>query len=279
MSARFIALLLLAGSRLAAADLIWSDEFNQPTGSGPDPTKWTYALGAGGWGNNELETYTASRENSFVVADPAATDGRALVLRALKASDGGYTSARINTQGKFAVQYGRIEARLKSSNGQGLWPAFWMLGDNVRSVGWPECGEIDVMEIVGAHPVLAHGTLHGPGYSGTGGIGRSHSLTGGATYDAAYHVFAVDWQPNTIVWSVDGVAYHTVTPATLPAGARWVFNDHPFFLLLNLAVGGGWPGNPDATTHFPQTLTIDYVRVYRAAEPTGANGDNPDARR
>jgi beta-glucanase (GH16 family) len=260
---------LLVSSPVLAAEPVWSDEFNQPAGSGPDAAKWTHALGAGGWGNNELETYTASRENSSVVADPAATDGKALVLRAMKTADGGYTSARINTQGKFAVKFGRIEARLKSTNGQGLWPAFWMLGENVRSAGWPQCGEIDVMEIVGANPNRAHGTLHGPGYSGTGGIGRSHPLPAGATYDAAYHVFAVDWEPDRIVWSIDGVAYHTVTPATLPPGSKWVFNDHPFFLLLNLAVGGGWPGNPDATTRFPQTLTIDYVRVYARPAPNG----------
>lgn len=261
MIARTLGLLLLASAPVIAAEPTWSDEFNQPAGSGPDPTKWTHALGADGWGNKELQNYTDTRENSFIVADPAAMDGKALVLRAVKTADG-YTSGRIHTHGKFSIQFGRIEARLKSSNGQGLWPAFWMLGDNVRTLGWPQCGEIDVMEIVGANPNRAHGTLHGPGYSGTGGLGANHPLPGGATYDTGYHVFAVDWAPDKIVWSIDGVGFHTLTPASLPAGAKWVFNDQPFFLLLNLAVGGGWPGYPDATTKFPQTLTVDYVRVY-----------------
>lgn len=261
---RFAFVLLLAGAPLlpaASPTLVWSDEFDQPENSAPDSAKWNYDLGAGGWGNNELETYTNSRDNAFVAADPQAADGRALVIRAIKTT-GGYSSARLLTQGKFAARYGRIEARLKSTNGRGLWPAFWMLGENIANAGWPACGEIDIMEIVGANPTRAYGTLHGPGYSGSNGISSGFTLPANATYDTAYHVFAIDWSPEKIVWSVDGAGYHTVTPASLPAGGRWVFKDASFFLLLNLAVGGNWLGSPDASTVFPQALTVDYVRVY-----------------
>jgi beta-glucanase (GH16 family) len=249
--------------RLFAATpaLIWSDEFNQAVHTTPDPAKWAYDLGGGGWGNNELETYTDSADNASVADDPGATDGRALLIKAIESSSGGYTSARIKTQGKFTARYGRIEARMKIAGGQGIWPAFWMLGANIDTVNWPGCGEIDVLESIGANPRKVYGTLHGPGYSGDHGLQGSTLLASG-TLDQAYHVYAVDWSPGKIVWSFDGAAYHTETPATIPAGTRWVFDDSPFFLLLNLAVGGFWPGNPDSTTSFPQTLAVDYVRVY-----------------
>jgi len=254
-------LLLAPPARSAQPKLIWSDEFNQALNSGPSTARWAYDLGAGGWGNNELESYTSSRTNSYIAADSAATDGKALVIAAVKSSNGAYTSARLKTQGKFTFTYGRVEARLKTSDGQGLWPACWMLGASIPTAGWPNCGEIDILETVGAAPKIAYGTLHGPGYSGEHGIGNHMTLTSG-TLASAYHVYAVDWSPNKIVWSLDGKVYHTVTPSSLPAGTSWVFNNHPFFLILNLAVGGYWPGNPDATTKFPQKLTVDYVRVY-----------------
>ncbi len=241
---------------------VWQDEFNQAPGTGPDPAKWVHDLGATGWGNKELQQYTASRENCVVVNDPEATGGRALVLRAVRMADGGYTSARLKTQGLFAVTHGRIEARLKLPRGQGIWPAFWMLGEGFDRVPWPLCGEIDIMELVGHLPGTLHGSLHGPGYSGTHGLSKSTVLPGGGEFSGAYHVFAVDWQPGRIEWLLDGVAYHAVTPADLPAGATWVFDRKPFFLLLNLAVGGAWPGYPDATTQFPQEYRVDYVRVY-----------------
>lgn len=248
---------------LFASNPVWRDEFNQPAGSGPDPAKWVHDLGDNGWGNQELQTYTASRENSFIVADPGATDGRALVLRAVRTPAGGYTSARLKTKGRFTTGYGRIEARLKLPRGQGIWPAFWMLGHNIDAVPWPACGEIDIMELVGHRPGTLHGTLHGPGYSGQHGISKSTRLPGAAGFSEAYHVFAVDWQPGRIDWRLDGQIYHTLTPADLPAGTRWVFDDNACFLLLNLAVGGLWPGYPDASTEFPQEYRIDYVRVYR----------------
>lgn len=248
---------------LFASNPVWRDEFNQPVGSGPDPAKWVHDLGDNGWGNQELQTYTASRENSFIAADPEATDGKALVLRAMRTPAGGYSSARLKTQGRFTAGYGRIEARLKLPRGQGIWPAFWMLGHDIDAVPWPACGEIDIMELVGHLPGTLHGTLHGPGYSGQYGISKSTLLPGAAKFCEAYHVFAVDWQPGRIDWLLDGQIYHTLTPANLPAGTRWVFDDNACFLLLNLAVGGLWPRYPDASTEFPQEYRIDYVRVYR----------------
>lgn len=247
---------------LATLPLVWQDEFNQPVGSGPDSGRWNHDLGASGWGNQELQEYTASRENAVVVTDPAASHGRALALRAVRQPGGGYTSARLTTQGKFSILHGRIEARLKLPQGQGIWPACWMLGEGFGRVPWPDCGEIDVMELVGHLPGTLYGTLHGPGYSGAHSLTRSVVLPGGATFADAYHVFAVDWRPGRIDWRLDGKVYHSLTPADLPAGADWVFDDTPHFLLLNLAVGGKWPGYPDATTRFPQEYRVDYVRVY-----------------
>jgi beta-glucanase (GH16 family) len=240
----------------------WQDEFNQPVGSAPDPTKWVYDLGDNGWGNKELQSYTDTRENSFIVADPEATDGRALVIKAIRSDTGAYTSARLKTHGKFATGPARIEARLKLPKGQGIWPAFWMLGNNIKEVPWPTCGEIDIMEMIGHQPGTLYGTLHGPGYSAAKGLTKSIELPDGATFGDAYHVFAVDWKPDRIDWLLDGKIFHTQTPETLPAGTKWVFDEPPFFILLNLAVGGLWPGYPDATTQFPQEYRIDYVRVY-----------------
>ena len=242
---------------------LWQDEFNQPSGTGPDPAKWSYDVGNNGWGNAELENYTDTRANSFVVDDPEATDGKALVIRAVRGPDGSYTSARLKTQGKYAAIYGRIEARMKLPHGQGIWPAFWMLGESIPDVKWPTCGEIDIMEVPGHEPGKLHGTLHGPGYSGKHGINKSTLLPADATFADAYHLFAVNWSPGKIEWLLDGRVFHTCTPATLPAGSKWVFDNAPFFLLINLAVGGHWPGYPDATTRFPQEMRIDYVRVYR----------------
>ena len=242
---------------------VWQDEFDQPVGTGPDPAKWAYDLGDNGWGNKELQTYTDSRENSFVTADPEATGGHALVLKAVRTPAGGYTSARLNTQGRFSTTHGRIEVRLKLPRGQGIWPAFWMLGDGFGRVPWPVCGEIDIMEMIGHQPGTLYGTLHGPGYSAAEGLVKSTVLPGGAAFADAYHVFAVDWRAGRIDWLLDGQVFHTLTPANLPTGTRWVFDDTPFFLLMNLAVGGLWPGYPDDTTRFPQEYRIDYVRVYR----------------
>ena len=255
--------------------LAWSDEFEAPAGTLPDPEVWTAEIGDGtangnpGWGNNERQAYTNDPAN-------VAHDGEGhLVIRALETGGDAppcyygapcaYTSARITTAGTVEVAYGRIEARLKIPTGQGLWPAFWTLGNDFAEVGWPDSGEIDIMENVGREPGIVHGTIHGPGYSGGNAIGRPTSLPDGAAFADDFHVYAVDWSPETITWSVDGVPYSTVTAADLPRDARWVY-DHPFFLILNVAVGGNWPGYPDATTSFPQEMVIDYVRVYQAPD-------------
>ncbi|MFJ6795433.1 lectin [Streptomyces sp. NPDC091268] len=255
----------------AAAAVTFSDEFDGPAGSAVDGGKWQVETGDN-VDNHERQYYTAGNRN-------AALDGQGhLVITARRENSADYpcwygrceyTSARLNTAGRFTTTYGRVEARMKIPRGQGMWPAFWMLGDDIGRVGWPASGEIDVMENVGFEPSAVHGTLHGPGYSGSGGIGAGYSLPGGQAFADAFHTFAVDWSPNAVTWSVDGVVYQRRTPADL-GGRQWVF-DKPFFLILNLAVGGYWPGDPDGSTAFPQQLLVDYVRVTAdPAPPAGA---------
>ena len=239
--------------------LVWSDEFNGAANSPPDPYKWTYDLGDGGWGNGEREIYTDSPENVF-------QDGAGhLVIRTLKSAAGIYTSARIKSQNRFTVQYGKIEARIKIAKGQGIWPAFWMLGDDSPTVRWPGCGEIDVMEVVGKEPAVVHGTAHGPGYFGSHGIGDQTTLHGSPALGDDFHIYSVEWSRHRVRFLIDGKGYNTVTPRDLPDRAKWVF-DHPFYLLLNVAVGGYWPGNPDQSTVFPNETLIDWVRVSQTAE-------------
>jgi len=249
-------------SNPAVWSLTWNDEFNGPNGSPVDSTKWGFDIGGNGWGNNELQYYTDRTANA------ALQDG-ALVIKALKETYGGrdYTSARLLTRNKFKQAYGRFEARIKVPYGQGIWPAFWMLGDDLATAGWPNCGEIDIMEHIGREPSNVYGTLHGPGYSADKGISASYSLPPPKKFSDDYHTYAVEWEPNVIRFYVDGLLYKTRTPEELPAGAAWVFN-HPFFLIINVAVGGYWPGYPDATTVFPQQMLVDYVRVYQRATPS-----------
>ncbi|MGO8786685.1 MAG: family 16 glycosylhydrolase [Terriglobia bacterium] len=241
--------------------LVWSDEFNGPNGSAPDRSKWTYDLGGSGWGNNELETYTDRTQNAHI------EDGN-LVIEAKEepftGADGiarRYTSARLKTLGLFQHTYGRVEARIKLPYGRGMWPAFWMMGDNIASVGWPRCGEIDIMENLGSEPSIVHGTVHGPGYSGAQSISALYTVPGGQRFADDFHVLTVEWETNALRFYVDDQLYKTITKADLPTGATWVY-DHPFFILLNLAVGGDWPGSPNTTTVFPQEMLVDYVRVY-----------------
>ena len=265
---RTIAVFLLALSTSASAQqmrkLVWADEFNGPQGAAVDSTKWAFDTGGEGWGNNELEFYTDSTKN-------AAMDGAGnLVITAIKEmlpknyrcwyGQCQYTSARLKTQGKFEQAYGRFEARIKIPYGHGLWPAFWMLGNNIDTAKWPNCGEIDIMENIGREPSMIHGTVHGPGYSANG-IGAAYTLSRGAFSDNFY-IFGVEWEPNVIREYVDGNLFQTTTRKDLPADSSWVF-DHPFFMVLNVAVGGDWPGSPDSTTVFPQKMYIDYIRVYR----------------
>ncbi len=245
--------------------LAWHDEFDGRAGTLPDPDRWGYNIGGDGWGNQEHQYYTGEKAN-------AALDGKgSLVITALKMEEpaksgltcwyGGcfYTSARLLTQDKFEFTYGRVEARLKLPTGRGIWPAFWMLGSDIDQAGWPQCGEIDIMENIGSEPNIVHGTVHGPGYSGAGGVGKPYVFKEGIFSDD-FHLFAVEWEPQEIRWYVDGQPYFSVTPADL--NGEWVF-DQPFFLILNLAVGGRWPGYPDLNTQFPQALQVDYVRVYQ----------------
>ncbi|GHB48387.1 hydrolase [Streptomyces viridiviolaceus] len=256
----------------AAAAVTFSDEFDGPAGSAVDGTKWQTETGDN-VNNHERQYYTAGNRN-------AALDGQGhLVITARRENPGNYqcwygrceyTSARLNTAGRFTTTYGRVEARMKIPRGQGMWPAFWMLGNDIGQVGWPNSGEIDVMENVGFEPSTVHGTLHGPGYSGSGGIGAGYTLPGGQAFADAFHTFAVDWSPNAITWSVDGTVYQRRTPADL-GGRQWVF-DKPFFLILNLAVGGYWPGDPDGSTVFPQQLLVDYVRVSTDSGQPGGGG-------
>ncbi len=242
--------------------LAWSDEFNGPDGSAPDSHKWTYDIGGNGWGNRELEYHTSRLENARI------QDGN-LVITAVKESYSGadgvtrnYTSARLKTQGLFAQAYGRFEARIKIPAGQGMWPAFWMLGVDFGSAGWPKCGEIDVMENVGKEPGTVHGSLHGPSsVSPTSDLTATFSLPPGQRFADSFHVYAAEWEPRTVRFYVDSNLYATFTAANWPDGGNWVF-DHPFFIILNLAVGGDWPGPPDTATVFPQYMLIDYVRVY-----------------
>ena len=252
------AMVVVPASGANAAAAVFTDDFNGAAGSGVDGSKWQLETGDN-VNNHERQYYTNGTNN-------AALDGNGnLVITAKRENPAGYncwygpceyTSARLNTAGKFTQTYGHYEARMKLPRGQGIWPAFWMLGEDIGSNGWPNCGELDIMENVGFEPNTVHGTLHGPGYSGSGGIGAGYN---GPNFSDDFHTYAVDWSPNKITWSVDGNLYQTRTPADLN-GNRWVF-DHPFFLILNLAVGGYWPGDPDGSTQFPQQLVIDYVHV------------------
>ena len=237
-------------------EMVWHDEFE---GSQINGDYWTHEVGGSGWGNGEAQYYTDDPNNAYVA------DGM-LVIKALEENKLGklFTSARLSTQGKVEPQYGRIEARIKLPTGQGIWPAFWMLGTNIDSVGWPYSGEIDIMENIGSEPSTIHGTVHGPRYSGGDGVGASKRLPGGERYTDDFHIFAIEWEPEEIRWYMDGSMYSKLTPAAVPG--EWVF-DHPFYIIINLAVGGAWPGYPDDTTTFPQTMEVDYVRIY---EPAGA---------
>ncbi|MET8153004.1 family 16 glycosylhydrolase [Actinoplanes sp. NPDC049668] len=240
----------------AIGPITWQDEFNGPAGASIDSAKWKFDIGGSGWGNNEQQYYTNSTGN-------VSQNGQGqLAITARRENPANYqchygtcqyTSGRILTADKFTQRYGRFEASIKVPKGQGIWPAFWMLGGN----NWPTTGEIDIMENIGREPNTLYGTVHGPGYSGAEGIGGSRNI--GTPLSNAFHNYAVEWSPNLIVWYLDGSEYFRVTPASL-GGDQWVF-DHPFFMILNVAVGGYWPGYPDGTTVFPQTMLVDYVRV------------------
>jgi beta-glucanase (GH16 family) len=243
--------------------LTWSDEFSQQDGSTPDAAKWKFATGGNGWGNKELEYYTSRPQNARIRHGNLEIIGRKESFTGPDGVNRDYTSARLITAGKFDQAYGRFEARIKIPFGQGVWPAFWLLGSDEAQVGWPKCGEIDIMENIGREPAIVHGTIHGPGYSGGKGIGSPYALTSGRFVDA-FHIYAVEWQPQEIRFYVDDHLYATRKPSDLPPDTKWVY-EHPFYILLNFAIGGAWPGSPDETTKFTQTMLVDYVRVYKRA--------------
>lgn len=251
---------LLVAGRCEAPEAIpgevtFVDDFDGPVGTSPDPSRWAFDVGGGGFGNDQLEHNTDRPQN-------AALDGEGhLVITARRESFGGnaFTSARLTTAGIFAQAYGRFEARIKVPQGQGIWPAFWLLGDNIEQVTWPACGEIDILELRGQEPDVVYGSVHGPGYSGGGAINARFALPQGQSFADDFHTFAVEWEPDRLRFFVDDNLYQTLTPATLGSRA-WVF-DHPFRILVNLAVGGNFVGPPDATTVFPASLVVDFVRV------------------
>jgi len=261
-----------AGSPGSAVDaalsgwtLTWSDEFNSPNGSTVDTTKWNHDVGGTGWGNNEEEYYTDAGQNAVIqdgyLVITATTEGASQYHCSYAPTAGGtclYTSARLKTEGLFAQEYGRFEARVQMPTGQGLWPAVWMLGDNISTVSWPACGEIDFMETVGSDITTNHGSLHMPNGNPTG----TYTLPDGGSFADGFHVFATEWDVGVVHFYVDDLLYETQT-MTGNAGT-WEF-DHPFFLVMNVAVGGQWPGQPSATTQFPQTMKVDWVRVYSKA--------------
>lgn len=235
-------------------DLVMQDEFD--TDGAPDSAIWNYDIGTGtnGWGNNELQYYSDRSENIKV-------ENGMLHITALKETfmGSGYTSAKIHTKGLFEQTHGRFEARIKLPWGQGLWPAFWLLGGNVDTVGWPQCGEIDIMEYRGQEPTNVSGTVHGPGYSAGISIGKNYTLENNR-FDTGFHVFGIEWAPKYINFYVDDVLYNQITPDDVTG--EWVY-DHDFYIIMNLAVGGGFVGSPNAETVFPQTMLVDYVRVYK----------------
>lgn len=236
--------------------LVWQDEFTGAAGTLPDATNWRFDVGTD-WGNAQLEFDTDRASN-------ASLDGNghlAIVARAESFNGRNYTSARITTAGKREFQYGRIVARIKLPVGQGIWPAFWLLGGNLAQVGWPQAGEIDVMEYRGQEPRIVHGSVHGPGYSAGNAITRRFELQG-ARFDDGFHEFRTDWTADRIDFFVDDRLYHTVRRSDVPGA--WVF-DHPFYIILNIAVGGTFVGPPNADTRFPQTMLVDWVRVYQRA--------------
>lgn len=245
-----------------SADTLVADwSFTGPAGALPSVSGWHAVEGGGGWGNHELEYYTARAAN-------ASLDGQgnlALTARRERYGANGvtrdFTSARLQTLGSFSTSYGRVEARIKLPAGRGLWPAFWLLGSDIGSVGWPGSGEIDVMENLGQDPFTFFGSLHGPTSTGAP-WGMTAAKRSANSLADSFHVYGITWSPGRIDFTFDGSVYATRTPSSLNPGQRWVFDGKPFYLLLNLAVGGSWPGSPAATTPFPASMLIDWVRVY-----------------
>jgi beta-glucanase (GH16 family) len=235
-------------------NLVFQDEFDMD--GAPNSDFWSYNIGTGsnGWGNNELQHYTDRPQNVVI------EDGMLKITARRESFMGSsYTSARILTKGKIEQKYGRIEARIKLPLGRGIWPAFWMLGANSDEVIWPQCGEIDIMEYLGSNPITAFGTVHGPGYSGGESISKNYTLTN-SRFDTEFHIFGIEWGKDYINFYIDDKLYNQITPEDVPG--EWVFNQ-PFYIILNMAVGGNLPGPPNTETSFPQTMLVDYIRIYQ----------------
>ena len=242
-------------------EIVFQDEFDVDGSVNSD--KWNFDIGTGeaifgqpGWGNNELQYYTDRPENIEVQNGMLEITARS---ESFENSD--YTSAKILTREIFETTYGRFEARIQLPWGQGIWPAFWLLGDDSGgTVSWPQIGEIDIMEYRGQEPNIIHGSVHGPGYSAGNAITDRYQLPEGR-FDTDFHVFAIEWEPNSIKFFVDDVFYNEITPEDVTG--EWVFNDNSFYIILNVAVGGSFVGPPNSSTRFPQTMLVDYVRVYK----------------
>jgi beta-glucanase (GH16 family) len=251
---------------------VWSDEFNNSSGANaqPDPTIWTYDTGSGGWGNNELEDYCAWGDNTAPcsTASPSAyvDPSGYLHISAQQPTPGVYTSARLKSQGLFSLQYGRVEIKAKLPEAQGFWPAGWLLGNNIDTVSWPACGEQDILERVNAPlvPDWNAGSIHGPGFTGAN-LGTQYQFPSGVTA-STWHTYGMIWSKGSVSYYVDDPTqpYVTYTPASITSlpGSSWPFDNGPNFLILNLAIGGDYPGPPDGTTPFPSDMMVDYVRVY-----------------
>ena len=250
-----------------AEHLVWSDEFSSP-GAVPDPSNWAFETGGNGWGNHELETYCApaSTQSPCNPAQPNAivANGYLHILARRDEGTGKWTSARLTTKGLQSFQYGRIEARIRIPAGAGVWPAFWMLGDDIGQRPWPACGELDIMENIGKEPTTIHGSVHGTGFTGTP-LSTITTLASGEDFAAAFHTYGLIWSPGKVQYYVDDPEhpYATYTRADLPKGAVWPFDDGRYFFLLNLAMGGDWPGPPTASTPSTEEMLVDYVRVYQ----------------
>ncbi len=251
--------------------LVWRDEFNGAAGGQPDSSSWSYTTGDGcadgicGWGNSEKETYTSSLENIVV-------DGQGHLAIVARVAPVGltcyygpcrYSSGKIRTIGKVLAEPGRVEARIKLPAGQGLWPAFWLLGSGYPRTPWPRSGELDVMENHGSRPNEVSSAIHGPGYSGATPFVGSYPLARGSFADD-FHRYAVEWDTAQVRFFVDDSAHYTVTRSDVGRYGAWVF-DQPFFVILNLAVGGKFDGDPASDTILPATMLVDYVRIYRRA--------------
>ncbi len=247
--------------------LVFEDNFEGAAGESINTEFWNFDIGTGsnGWGNQELQYYTDRPEN-------VSLDGNGnMVITAKRENFQGsqFTSARITTKNKVEQQYGRFEGRIQMPGGRGIWPAFWMLGNNIETspdddpttIQWPFVGEIDITELRGQEPSITNGSLHGPGYSGGGAITSSYVLEDDR-FDADFHIYAVEWTPDYIDFYLDDIRYQRISRGDIPQDGDWVFDDHPFFLLLNVAVGGTFVGFPVDDTPLPQTMVVDYVRVY-----------------